>query len=746
MQLWRRARCEKTTESFSLDHSKEKYITLIGLAVCASAFTITALDFARVATQGNADIDRIAELAIFAVITILLLYGNIVHQVARLGHIGRQARHVAAPREEIERIYDLPAPRIAILIPSYREEENVLKQTVFAASLAEYPNRSVTVLIDDTPNDLAALAIARRVVADIGRTFALQAERLQMELRHYLSRSKAGAIDRAMEARRLSQLYQGLAEWLEARAEEFRATTTPNFAHTDQLFIERILHAPAHMHRQRAATLCLATSDLLIEREYRRLAALMQVEISSFERKQFVNLSHEPNKAMNLNSYIGLIGRSLHEVDGRLEDCAPRIATLAVPAADYVLTLDADSLILSDYALRLIDIMERNPRIAVAQTPYSAIAGPARVLERIAGATTDIQYIVHQGFTRFGATYWVGANALLRVAALREIRRDAVERGHVVPVFIQDRTVIEDTGSTIDLVRRGWTLHNYPERLAYSATPPDYGSLIIQRRRWSNGGLIIMSNLVGYCFGKSDTRPGLAEIMLRAYYLCSPAFSNVGLLILLLYPFHVSIVSPWLALTAAPYYFLYGRDLRQAGYGWGDLLRVYALNLLLLPVNLAGVLQSLRQLITGQKTPFGRTPKIEDRTATPPLYIFFQWAIVSYLAVNSVLDIEAREYTHAAFAMLNVAFYFYGLTVFIGWRAAFADIRLALSERLAAKHRPLPDKSEPARAPSYGQPADFLAASARSRLYARAAVPEARAAVPLDFGDETPRSRAELTG
>ena len=34
-----------------------------------------------------------------------------------------------------------------------------------------------------------------------------------------------------------------------------------------------------------------------------------QVEVTSFERKRFVNLSHEPNKAMNLNSYIALIGR-----------------------------------------------------------------------------------------------------------------------------------------------------------------------------------------------------------------------------------------------------------------------------------------------------------------------------------------------------------------------------------------------------------------------------------------------------
>ena len=59
---------------------------------------------------------------------------------------------------------------------------------------------------------------------------------------------------------------------------------------------------------------------------------------------------------------------------------------------------------------------------------------------------------------------------MLRLAALKDICQTTTERGHPVQVFIQDRTVIEDTGSTIDLVRKGWFLHNHPERLAYSAT------------------------------------------------------------------------------------------------------------------------------------------------------------------------------------------------------------------------------------------------------------------------------------
>ncbi len=114
-----------------------------------------------------------------------------------------------------------------------------------------------------------------------------------------------------------------------------------------------------------------------------------------------------------------------------------------------MVTLDADSLLVPGYIPRLLALMEApgNERVAVAQTPYSAIPDAPTATERVAGATTDVQYLVHQGFTRFGATFWVGANALIRWEALRHLEATEVERGFPVRRFIHDRTVIEDTES-----------------------------------------------------------------------------------------------------------------------------------------------------------------------------------------------------------------------------------------------------------------------------------------------------------
>ncbi len=262
-----------------------------------------------------------------------------------------------------------------------------------------------------------------------------------------------------------------------------------------------------------------------------------------------------------------------------------------VPWADYVVTLDADSLLLADYARRLVHFMEQpeNGRVAVFQTPYSSFPRAPGTRERIAGATTDMPYIVHQGFTGHNATYWVGADALLRRSALEDIAESDTKRGFVVRRCIQDRTVIEDTESTIDLVAEGWRLHNYPERLAYSATPPDFGSLLIQRRRWANGGLLVLRKLFRHLAGRTKGRPTFGEGFMRLRYLVSTAAVNLGLLILLAFPIPRDIQSPWLPLSALPCFLLYGRDLVHLGYRAGDLLRVYALNLLLIPVNLAGV-------------------------------------------------------------------------------------------------------------------------------------------------------------
>src|SRR5205814_9241298 len=126
---------------------------------------------------------------------------------------------------------------------------------------------------------------------------------------------------------------------------------------------------------------------------------------------------------------------------------------------------------------------------------------------------------------------------LVRKSALEDIAEAGSERGYPIRRFIQDRTVIEDTESTIDLIARGWRLHNYPERLAFSATPPDFGSLLIQRRRWANGGLLILPKLLQYVSRTRKSVSMLQEFLLRFHYLASLAGAGAATLLVFFYPF-----------------------------------------------------------------------------------------------------------------------------------------------------------------------------------------------------------------
>lgn len=679
---------------------KEVVLTWIGIV-----FTVAAC-LGVTWEQGPILLDQIAQQrwgevaahGLFLAIIVFLIYGSFVYQATRLGYIKRRAQHRPATRAVLDTLLDGQRKPLAILVPSYKEDRRVIFQTLMSAALQEYPERRVVLLIDDPPHpksvsDAAQLAEARELPLHIAALLAQAAKPFDQACASYARRVASrehNPIDAARETAMLADLWQQAGAWFACEADAY-----PVLDHTDRLYVDQVLRSRADAHACHADRLLndLARSKALdhdqLCTEYRKLGALFTCELTSFERKRYENLSHEPNKAMNLNSYIGLVGRAFRERATEkglfLDEVHERDAGFTVPDADYFITLDADSLLLPEYALRLIHVLEQpgNERIAVAQTPYSAVPGAPSGLERVAGATTDMQYIIHQGFTQHNATYWVGANALLRHAALKEIAGHEIERGHPVQRFIQDRTVIEDTESSVDLAARGWRLYNYPERLAYSATPPDFGSLVIQRRRWANGGLIILPKLLAYL--SKRPRGGVREGLLRTHYLISIAAVNIGLLLMLAFPFGESIESVLLPLSALPYFWLYGRDLLLCGYRRSDLFKIYALNLLLIPVNLGGVLKSVQQAYTGKKIPFGRTPKVQGRTAVPPLYIVAGYALFAQWSLSAAFNFHEGYYTHAVFATLNAAVLLYAIRTFIGYRESWEDLRASWAHQSAAR-------------------------------------------------------------
>ena len=658
----------------------------------------------RTATSGT-----LAEAIVYLVTVTLLTSSALAYLSSRLGFFYRVRNHRRAPRAVLDDFYARKMPTLTVIVPSYREDEDVIRNTLLSAALQEYPYKRIVLLIDDPPEPSSArhrrmLAAARGLPHQIEELLSVPARRFGQALEQFEVAVRTDSVPVSHDMVQLIGHYDFAVSWLADLAD--LADERAGHDHADAFFTEHVLRRLGRDLATTATALRAADAEgvvLPVERMaqlYRRLAWTFRAELSSFERKQYVSLSHEANKAMNLNSYVGLMGgsyREIHTPEGRaLVAVPPGMSDLNVPDPDYVLTLDADSVLLPEYCARLVHLLEQSEheQVAVAQTPYSAFPGARSRLERIAGATTDLQHIVHQGLTYYDATFWVGANAVIRKKALDDIVDVTYQGDWEIRRYVQDRTVIEDTDSTVDLVIRGWKLVNYPERLSYSATPPDFGALCIQRRRWSNGGLLILPKLRRHAKARkaAGKRASLAEILLRANYMGSIFWSATSLVMLLAYPFANELISPLLGLVALPYFAAMAADLRYCGYKRLDVLRIYGFNLVLLPVNLAGTAASLAQVLTGEKSAFGRTPKVRNRTVSPLFYLIMPYALIALAAVTFYNAYRRASWNDAVYAAVNALLASYAVVAFIGIRHTVGDLWVHTRKGLTKPASPAPSR------------------------------------------------------
>ena len=695
---------ERRSEPLSIVHPKpsRRKITLgrLGIltTVLAWATYVVSTILRELADNPNAGFRFQFETVSYLIVVTFLTFSALMYLMARQGALYRFRDHSRVPRGELDRHFAGHAEGITVLVPSYAEEPQVVRATLWSAALQEFPDLKVVLLVDDPPHpknpaDLAKLDKTRGLTAEIAAATSVPAARFNAALAGFRHRATTAAPNDSEELALLIAQYEAAADWLETMAASEQVED-----HVDEFFVDLVLMGLARELRLvllglNAALVQHASPPWTrLEELYLRLTWIFNVTTETFERKKYASLSHEANKAMNLNAYISLMGHSWREeatadgvvlrkvqVDAQLEE-SDRI--LNAPDTTYVLTLDADSLLLRDYCLRLVYFLESagNERVAVTQTPYSSFRGAPTRIERIAGASTDLQHILHQGMTYYGATFWVGANAVIRKQALEDIVEVESSGGFEIRTYIQDRTVIEDTESSIDIGQHGWTLVNYPERLSYSATPPDFGSLVVQRRRWANGGLLILPKLWAQLRQKRSDRRAILfrEVLLRVNYMASIAWASFGLIFLLAYPYDSRLLSPIVFLAALPYFLAMGSDLRDCGHRFSDIFRIYGFNLVLLPVNLAGVLKSMQQAVTGDKIPFARTPKVKDRTAAPAIYVITPYLIVAFSVLTVWRDAQLGNWGNVAFASLNAILAAYAIRAYIGVFNSAVDVFLGM--------------------------------------------------------------------
>ena len=296
--------------------------------------------------------------------------------------------------------------------------------------------------------------------------------------------------------------------------------------------------------------------------------------------------------------------------------------------------------------------------------------------------------------THYDATFWVGANAVLRKSALDEIVETEHDGGCQIRRYIQDRTVIEDTESSIDLVRA--RAGRCSTTRSVSATAP--------RRRTSarsassaSAGRTAACSSCRSCRAQARERSPrgqrrrLGELFLRINYMASIFWSSVGLLAPARVPLQRPLLSPIVLVAALPYFLAMAGDL-QALRLQAD-RRVPHLRVQPDPAA-AGEPVGRRCARSARRSPARRSPSRARRrcaTARPPpiSFILVPYALIAFSVYTVWRDVHEGAIPHAVFAGFNALACIWALVALVGIRNSLVDIAIGIRERLYKSEKPV---------------------------------------------------------
>ncbi len=151
---------------------------------------------------------------------------------------------------------------------------------------------------------------------------------------------------------------------------------------------------------------------------------------------------------------------------------------------DVIAVFDADHVAHAGFLTRTLPYFT-DPRVALVQTPQDFYnVDSFEHAEGRRGRRFGEQELFYRalaaGRNRWNAAFWCGTNAVLRLAALRDV--GGVATG----------TVTEDIHTTMRMHRRGWRTVYHNEVLARGLAASSPQQYLSQRRRWGTGAMQVL--------------------------------------------------------------------------------------------------------------------------------------------------------------------------------------------------------------------------------------------------------------
>ncbi len=152
---------------------------------------------------------------------------------------------------------------------------------------------------------------------------------------------------------------------------------------------------------------------------------------------------------------------------------------LAYVDADLIAILDADHVPQSDLLVKTVGYFD-DERVALVQTPQDFYNVDSFEHSRDYQEQQLFYRALQPGRNRWGAAFWCGTGAVVRMTALREVGGLATE------------TLTEDIHTSIRLHRKGWRTVYHNEVLARGLAASDSVQYLNQRLRWGTGAMQVL--------------------------------------------------------------------------------------------------------------------------------------------------------------------------------------------------------------------------------------------------------------
>jgi cellulose synthase (UDP-forming) len=285
--------------------------------------------------------------------------------------------------------------------------------------------------------------------------------------------------------------------------------------------------------------------------------------------------------------------------------------------ADLAAIFDADHVANAGFLTRTLPYFA-DPRVALVQTPQDFYnLGSFEHVERRFGRRFGEQELFYRalaaGRNRWNAAFWCGTNAVIRLAALRDVGGVATD------------TITEDIHTTIRLHRRGWRTVYHNEVLAQGLAAGTAKQYLSQRLRWGTGAMQVLRTENPAVVG------GLTPVQRLSYlstllgwfdswrtlgYLLLPLFTVLSGAVPVAAPLHTFV--PWFVA-------MFGMQrlaLRLLARGHATVWHSTLFEIIRLPANLRATFALAgRETRAFAVTAKGRSGQARGRAAAPPLLV-----------------------------------------------------------------------------------------------------------------------------